>query len=172
MRRKAATIVFTIAVMVVAGAMGQAADAYHQTNLVSDLSGVAQHTDSQLINPWGIAFFPGGPFWVADNNSGVSTLYDASGNKFGLVVKIPAPAGSTAPATPTGIVANPTNAFFVNGSPAFFIFDTEDGTISGWNGGTEAMLAVDNSKEGAVYKGLAMIQNDSGFFLLAANFHS
>ena len=157
-----------------------AQNAYNQTNLVSDLAGVATHTDSQLINPWGIAFFPGNPpspMWVADNNSGFSTLYTPDGTKQGLIVTVPPPAGSPSgtTATPTGIVANTSSSSFaVGGSPSFFIFDTEDGTISGWNGnGTLAILAVDNStRTRAVYKGLALIHNDDGDFLLAANFRS
>src|SRR6267378_2703053 len=82
-----------------------AQNAYKQANPTSDLSGVAVHTDSQLVNPWGSAFFPGNPFWVADNNGGVSTLYDASGKKQSLVV--PIATASVKPcsrACPTGIV--------------------------------------------------------------------
>ena len=138
-----------------------AQSAYNQTNLVSDLAGVATHTDPQLINPWGIAFFPWNPpspIWVSDNNSGFSTLYTPDGNKLGLIVTVPPPDGSPSgtTATPTGIVANTSNSSFaVGGSPSAFIFDTEDGTISGWNGnGTLAISAVDNSaRTKAVYKG-------------------
>ncbi len=54
-------------------------NAYQQSNLVSDIAGMASHTDPKLVNPWGISFFPGQPFWVADNNSGYSTLYDSTG---------------------------------------------------------------------------------------------
>ena len=54
---------------------------YSQTNLVANTAGVANHTDSQLSNPWGISFVPGNPFWIANNNGGTSTLYDAQGNK-------------------------------------------------------------------------------------------
>src|SRR6202043_3189516 len=97
-------------------------NAYKQTNLVSDISGKAAHTDWQLVNPWGIAFPPGGPFWVSDNNSGLSTIYDTSGNKLGLVVTI-LPASGTGLGTPTGIVFNSTTSF--NGY--HFIFATEDG---------------------------------------------
>ena len=148
-------------------------NAYQQTNLVSDQAGMANHTDPKLINPWGIAFFPGQPFWIADNNSGFSTLYDGSGNIDPLVVTVPPPAGSNAPATPTGIVANSTTGFLAGGTPSLFIFDTEDGTISGWNGGSSnAILEVDHSSSGAVYKGLALITNSTGTFLLATNFNS
>ena len=88
---------------------------------------------------------------------------------------IPPPAGSSAAATPTGIVANVSQTgFVVGGLPSLFIFDTEDGTISGWNGGATVTLAVDNSMggAGAVYKGLAMITNNGANFLLATNFRS
>jgi uncharacterized protein (TIGR03118 family) len=150
---------------------------YKQTNLVSDTATVTPapaHVDTNLINPWGIAFFPGGPFWISDNNSGFSTLYDQTGMLQGTFT-IPPPAGSTLPATPTGIVANLSQTgFIVGGQPSLFIFDTEDGTISGWNGGANVILAVDNSMggAGAVYKGLAMITNNGANFLLATNFRS
>ena len=148
-------------------------NAYVQTNLVSDIPGMAAHTDPKLINPWGISFFPGQPFWIADNNSGYSTLYDAAGNSQAPTVLIPAPPGDVNPATPTGTVANSTPGFVVGSGPSLFLFDSEDGTISGWNGtGTTAILAVDHSSLGAVYKGLALITNSNGSFLLATNFNS
>jgi uncharacterized protein (TIGR03118 family) len=153
------------------------ANNYKQTNLVADTSSVTPapaHVDANLINPWGIAFFPGGPFWISDNNSGFSTLYDQTGMLQGTFT-IPPPAGSSAAATPTGIVANLSQTgFIVGGQPSLFIFDTEDGTISGWNGGANVILAVDNSMggAGAVYKGLAMITNNGANFLLATNFRS
>jgi uncharacterized protein (TIGR03118 family) len=149
-----------------------AQNSYAQSNLTSDLSHVAANTDSKLVNPWGIAFFPGGPFWVADNNSGFSTLYDATGKKQSLVVTTPPPSDMTGPGTPTGIVTNSTSGFLVAGAPAVFIFDSEDGTISAWWTGTQSSITVDNSDSGAVYKGLAMLTNTFGTFLLAANFNS
>ena len=80
--------------------------AYTQTNLVADQAGVANHTDAQLSNPWGISFIPGNPFWIANNNGGTSTLYDAAGNKQTLVVGIPSAATSPcSPGCPTGNVA-------------------------------------------------------------------
>ncbi len=148
-------------------------NSYQQTNLVSDVSGMASHTDPKLINPWGISFFPGQPFWVANNNSGYSTLYDATGASQQPTVLIPPPAAGAGPATPTGTVTNSTSGFVVGNGPSLFLFDTEDGTISGWNGtGTTATLAVDRSSMGAVYKGLAMINHNSADFLLATNFNS
>jgi uncharacterized protein (TIGR03118 family) len=152
-------------------------NSYKQTNLASDTAGIAPNTDAKLVNPWGIAFIPGSPFWISDNNSGFTTLYNQTGASSGSF-KIAPPNGSSNPATPTGIVT-PANGvtFNVNGQPGIFIFDTEDGTISAWTGGTSTILAVDNSTvpsaaTGAVYKGLALITNATGSFLLATNFRS
>ncbi|HZV59636.1 MAG TPA: TIGR03118 family protein [Candidatus Eremiobacteraceae bacterium] len=150
-----------------------ATNSFKQTNLVSDTAGLAPVTDPGLVNPWGVAFLPGNPFWVADNNSGLSTLYSKTGMIQPPPFTIPPPAGSSNPSTPTGIVANASGGFNVNGQSSLFIFDTEDGTISGWYGvGSSAFLAVNNSATGAVYKGLALISNSSGNFLLATNFNS
>src|SRR3974390_3452523 len=99
---------FLIFGMFIYAGIAVAQNSYAQTNLTSDLAGVAAKTDPQLVNPWGIAFFPGAPFWVADNNSGFSTLYDATGKKQGLVVTIPPPSDMTGAGTPTGIVTNNT----------------------------------------------------------------
>lgn len=152
---------------------------YRQTNLVSNLSGVAKFTDSNLTNPWGISSSPGGPFWISDNGSGKSTLYDNKGAPQSLVVAVPPAAGGKT-ASPTGTVFNgDASAFIVSkkgvSGASIFLFDTEDGTISGWNqtvDGTHAVLAVDNSKSGAVYKGLAIGTNRAGLFLYATNFHA
>jgi uncharacterized protein (TIGR03118 family) len=142
---------------------------YVQTNLVANVSGLANHTDSQLSNPWGISFLPGNPFWIANNNGGTSTLYDAEGNKQSLVVTIPsASVNPCTPGCPTGTVSN-SSSYFNGGA---FIFDTEDGILANWTGANSAVKVVDNSAEGAVYKGLALISNSSGTFLLASNFRS
>src|SRR5271170_4876766 len=144
---------------------------YSQTNLVSNTAGVAATTDSQLLNPWGISVLPGQDFWIADNNSGVSTLYDQNGKKdTGLIVAIPGassnPNGNCSPGCPTGTVANASGSYFSGGS---FIFDTEDGLVVYWNGSSNtAIIGKDNSASGAVYKGLALL----GTNLLAANFNS
>jgi uncharacterized protein (TIGR03118 family) len=170
---------FLIAVLVAALCASRATaqnTGYIQTNLVSDGAVTAPNTDKHLINPWGIAFAPGAPFWISDNNSGFSTLYDNQGVPQSLIVTIPPPSGTPGPATPTGIVANSTTSFAVNGSPAFFIFSTEDGTISAWTGGNNAVLEVDNpnfnSGTDPVYKGLALLTNGTNNFLLAANFRN
>jgi uncharacterized protein (TIGR03118 family) len=168
-------------------AYGQA-NSYSQQNLVTDPAGAGPVKDPNLINPWGICIIPGDPFWIADNSSptGVTTLYDHTGAMQGSFTVAP-PKGSSNPATPTGCVGNVAmtgfNVTAPGGAPAssLFIFDTEDGTISGWNGnGPASILAVDNSATsatpttaaGAVYKGLALLTNQTGTFLLAANFHS
>jgi uncharacterized protein (TIGR03118 family) len=151
---------------------------YAQTNLVSDMPGVAAHTDPNLVNAWGISMEPGQPFWIANNGTGTSTLYDGTGAPSPLVVTIPAPtAGATA--APTGTVFNPSNDFNVTSGgltgASTFIFATEDGTISGWSPGvnaTQAILAVNNSNSGAVYKGLALGTNSAGTFLYATNFRN
>ena len=143
---------------------------YSQTNLAANTAGVANHTDSQLSNPWGISFIPGQPFWIANNNGGTSTLYDAQGNKQSLVAGIPsASVNPCSPACPTGTVANSSTGYFNSGS---FLFDTEDGIIANWTGQANAVTVVDNSPGGAVYKGLALLTNNEGTFLLAANFNS
>jgi uncharacterized protein (TIGR03118 family) len=143
---------------------------YFQTNLVSNTAGVANTTDTQLLNPWGISILPGQDFWIANNNSGTSTLYDAQGNKNALVVTIPGatknPNGNCSPGCPTGTVANGNGSYFGGGS---FLFDTEDGIIANWTGASSAVVAFDNSASGAVYKGLALLNST---FLLAANFNS
>src|SRR5580693_1107293 len=153
-------------------------NSYKQTNLVSDTQGLAPVIDPNLVNPWGICIIPGDPFWIADNASamGVTSLYNAAGAIQGSFTIAP-PAGSSNPATPTGCVGNTVGGFNAGGSSSIFIFDTEDGTISGWTGGASSVLAVDNSAKhtaatGAVYKGLALVTNGSGSFLLATNFRS
>jgi len=152
------------------------AGSFEQTNLVSDIPGIARVTDSNLANPWGMSFLPTGPMWVSDNAMGVATLYNGSGQPFPvgspLVVTIPPPSIlPTATAAPTGNVFNPTADF----GGDRFLFATEDGTISGWSGGTSAVLRVDNTIDpttntGPVYKGLALASSGGNNFLYAANF--
>jgi uncharacterized protein (TIGR03118 family) len=143
---------------------------YTQANLVGDQAGVGAHTDAQLSNPWGISFIPGDVFWIANNNGGTSTTYDAAGNKQAITTGIPVAAHNPcAVGCPTGTVANTVATDF---GGATFIFDTEDGIIASWNGTLNAKTQVDNSANGAVYKGLALVNSAGGNFLLAANFNS
>jgi uncharacterized protein (TIGR03118 family) len=144
---------------------------YIQTNLVSDGSVSGTTTDANLINPWGMTASPTSPFWVSDNGTGLSTLYSGVGIAQGLIVTIPPPIGGSSPSTPTGVVFNGGADFQINpGQPARFIFATEDGTISGWATGTNALREVDNSASGDNYKGLAIGASGSNTFLYVANF--
>ncbi len=156
---------------------------FQQVNLVSNIPGQAIVTDPDLVNPWGISHSGGSPFWVSDNGTGVSTLYNPATTdiKLGLVVTIPPPPDSDPGTTskPTGQVFNGSMDFVVTtaagSGPARFIFATEDGTIAGWNPAadpTNAILAVDHSDAEAIYKGLAIAANAAGNFLYAANFHA
>lgn len=144
--------------------------AYTQTNLVSDIPGLAKFTDPDLVNPWGIIHSATSPWWVADNGMGLSTLYDGSGVKRSLVVTIPGIENSKS--TPTGIVFNGGPDFNITpDSPARFIFVTEDGTIAAWNPsqGTNAVIMVNNSPD-AVYKGTSIAENEGKNLLYVANF--
>lgn len=152
---------------------------FTEVNLVSDGSAPAAFTDPNLVNAWGLAASPTGPFWVANNGTGTATLYDGHGQAQPLVVKIPSPAGSSDTAAPTGEVFNGTSGFAVtaNGQtgPAAFLFATEQGTISGWNptvDPTNAVVAVDNSATGAIYKGLATGTINGQQVIYATDFHN
>jgi uncharacterized protein (TIGR03118 family) len=143
-------------------------NAFLQTNLVSDVPGLAAVTDPQLINPWGLTASNTSPFRVSDNQVGVATLYNGQGVKQGLVVNIPSASTSTfTHATPTGTVfdtdTNPADFNVTATGPSgqvtarsIFLLDTLDGTISGWNGtGKNAVIAPVNNP-GAIYTGLAI----------------
>ena len=153
----AATIILTLA-------SEPASAAYIQENLVSDIPGLATFTDADLVNPWGIAHSSNSPWWVADNKTALSTLYDGTGAKRALVVTIPG-----ANAAPTGLIFNNTTSFEVSpGATARFIFADENGNIEAWNTGASAVIK--QSVAGASYKGLAIGTNATGDFLYAANF--
>ena len=159
------------------------ADTYSWTNLQSDIAGVAAHVDPNLVNPWGVAVSPSGIIWVSDNGTGVSTLYHQDGTALSLVVTIPTSARNKDGGNPTGMVFNGTPSFQVtkngNSAPAFFIFVSEDGSISGWNPTldlTHAIIAVDNGTNNgtnrAVYKGATLGVANGHNFLYVTNFHS
>jgi uncharacterized protein (TIGR03118 family) len=154
----AATLLFAAATLAM-----PASATYIQTNLVSDGSVSGTKVDPELINPWGLVATSTSPFWVADNGTGLATLYNGSGTKQGLVVTIPLPGGT---ATPTGVVFNSSPNF----NNDLFIFATENGTIAGWRGvlGTTAETLFISSA--AVYKGLAIGSTSAGTYLYAANF--
>src|SRR5581483_10559085 len=144
---------------------------YQQTNLVSDVPGLAAMTDPHLVNAWGLSRTASSPWWVADNGTGLSTLYDGAGNIHTLVVTIPNAPGVTDPSAPTGTVANTSATDFLAapGVPSHFLFASEDGIISAWGGGPMANRKVNNAGV-AVYKGLTLAQNNGANLLYAANF--
>lgn len=142
---------------------------YQVTNLDSNQGSVVKTPDPLLVNAWGITRGPTTPFWVSDNGSGWSTIYNGAGKKQGLEVSIPT-AGGNGPGSPTGIVFNGSSDFQIQGSPAVFLFATLDGTISGWAPSVNlnsAIIAVKNS--GASFTGLAIASNASGNFLFAVD---
>src|SRR5450755_3093371 len=156
-----------VPVVASAGTSGQ----YVQTNLISDIPGVARITDPNLVNPWGQAASPTSPLWVADNGTNVSSLYTGGvkGSVPSLVVSIPEGA-------PTGVVFNPTGDFVVRteagSAPANFIFDSEAGRITAWSkavSGTKAKIEF--TSRNSVDKGLALASAGGAHFLYATNFH-
>lgn len=152
---------------------------FQQTNLVADAGGTAQHTDPGLSNPWGVALGQGLPFFIANNNRGNVKVIDPLGASVPpAVIGIPVPSGNTPPSRPTGIVFNPISQdFVVRGTPAQFLFATEDGTISTWgsiNGSNPsfALLARDDSASGAIYKGMSILTPQCcREYLALADFH-
>jgi uncharacterized protein (TIGR03118 family) len=168
-----------IAALLVAAALSAAgasagsttSGSYNVHNLVSDQAGVADHMDPNLVNAWGLDARPTSPWWVADNGTSLSTLYTADGTPQSLVVSVPT--------DPTGLVANLTTKFVLHkgssSGPALFLFDTEDGTLNGWNPsvtGTGTQVARDLSGSGAVLKGLAIASFGDKNRLYATDFHN
>jgi uncharacterized protein (TIGR03118 family) len=148
----------SVAVFSLAAALtAQPTQHYKQTNLVSNVPGVAPVTDPNLVNAWGMSRSSGSPWWVSDNGTGLTTLYNGAGAPQALVVTIPGADGSGG--TPTGQVFNGTNDFQLTpGNPARFIFVTEDGTVSGWNPAVNATVAQIkvNTHSASVFKGVAL----------------
>lgn len=158
-------LAFSLAPSLAMAACGQA---YAASALVKN---TGKNGDKQLINPWGLVYGPGSPFWVSDEGSGFSTLYDGTGKKQGLVVTIP-PAGGSGLGTPTGIVYNGSSEFQIMHWTSAFMFATLDGTISGWShfDPNNALIGVNNSTSGASYTGLAVTSHPSGNMVYAADF--
>jgi uncharacterized protein (TIGR03118 family) len=149
---------------------------YEYLNLTSNQSGMARNTDPLLINAWGLAYGPGGPFWISDEGNGWSTTYNGLGVPQSTKIIVPS-ANGIATGSPTGTVYNGSQEFQVkqgNGEPwpSIFLFATLDGTISGWapdSNPTRSIIAVNNSSTGASYTGLAITNHTSGNFLYAAD---
>ncbi len=158
---------------------------YTQTNLVSSTSGIAPVTDPQLINPWGLSRGSGSPWWISDNATGFSTLYDGAGIKQSLIVTIPPadPTNKNTPTgSPTGTISNGSQTDFLlaPGKPAVFLFCTIDGTIAGWNPtvavaqgaappSTQAVTMV-KTADGSSYTGLTSAFINGKQYLYVANF--
>jgi uncharacterized protein (TIGR03118 family) len=155
-------------------------DGYEQHNLVSDLADRADRVDPNLVNPWGLTSSHTGPWWVANNGTGTSTLYRGDGTPVPnptspFVVKIPS-ANGTDNGVPTGIVFNTSGGFRVSedekAGRSLFIFASEDGVISGWSPSVNPTAAIVGiTVPDAIYKGLAIAQTRFGTFLYATNFH-
>ena len=161
--------------LVTASAVGPS-QFYTQHNLVSDIVGLADHTDSNLVNAWGLDSGPTTPWWVSDNGKGKATLYNVS---TGAITIFTVPGAGGAQGNPTGLVFNGGTGFVVNngvGSPsaARFIFSSEDGTISAFKG-APIVTVVPNANapaHDAIYKGLAIDSRTAGQFLYATDFHN
>ena len=158
-----------VVVVVAAPLRAAEGNAFAMTPLVSDQPGMAPNTDPNLVNAWGLTSSPTSPWWVSDNGTSESTLYRGSD---GLPQPQPTPLVVNVQDDPTGTVFNSASAFTLpNGRPARFLFDTEDGQVLGWNGGTNAVQVVDLG-DNAVYKGLAIATTLAGPRLYATDFHN
>ncbi len=150
---------------------------YARSDLVSDLTNTATHVDARLVNPWGIVASPSS-VWINDNGMGLTTVYGPFGGVVRQAIHVPAPGGG--PGAPTGLVFNDSHRFTLtsgmNQAPSTFLISTEDGTIAAWNrfiSGTNAVIVVDRSAGGAVYKGLAIVRDTNNApNLYAADFHN
>jgi len=174
----------SLALSLSAVALGQH---YTQVNLVSNTSGVAPVTDPTLINPWGLSRSSSSPWWISDNGTGLSTLFNGAGVKNSLIVTIPKvdPNNKTFPAgTPTGTIFNsvPTDFVLPGGFASSFLFATLDGAIVGWNPNVgiapgaaapsvNVVIAV-KTTDGSSYTGLTSALVDGNRYLYAANFNN
>jgi uncharacterized protein (TIGR03118 family) len=149
---------------------GNASAAYVQTNLVSDISGLAAITDPNLRNPWGMSFNATSPFWVSDQATNMSTLYRITNGVVSQVaLQVAIPTTAVGPQGPTGQVNNNTSSFLVNGTPSNFIFANLNGSIAAWNNSAGTTAVTQAATAGAVYTGLAIANSAGGPFLYAAN---
>src|ERR1700684_2549362 len=176
----------TAASLTLSGVSIAYAQHYTQVNLVANTSGIAPITDPHLVNPWGVSRTSSSPWWISDNGTGLSTLYNGAGAINPLVVTIPKadPTSKTFPTgTPTGTIANAslTDFLLAAGAPADFLFSTIDGTISGWNPtvgiasgaaapSTHAVVVV-KTTDGSSYTGLTSATVNGKRYLYAANFN-
>ena len=161
-----------LSVVSILGGAQPATAQYVQHNLLSDQAGQAALVDPNLINGWGVSASATSPWWISDNGTGRTTLYNVGMGTIQGVFTVP---GAMGQGTPTGQVRNSGTGFVIdNGvappAPARFIFAGEDGTISGFKG-APIVIKVPNTT-GAVYKGLAIDSITNGKFLYATDFHN
>src|SRR5262249_37943997 len=173
MQRRAFALIFSF-VLALAFFPTTALAQYQLTNLDSNQFHLAQADDPLIVNAWGMARSAGSPWWISDQGSGWSTLYNGAGTKQGLVVSVPAAPGLPV-GQPTGIVFNPSTSgeFAVAGQQGVFIFDSLDGIIAAWAPGVSRFAAqrtpVDNSASQASYTALAITNYPSGNSLFAVD---
>jgi uncharacterized protein (TIGR03118 family) len=174
MQRNALTAIALLTIgPVVGGAHPAAAQFYVQHNLISDQNGQAPLVDPNLVNAWGLVSSATSPWWISDNGTGRTTLYNVGTGTIPIIFTVPGAMGQQG--TPTGLVFNGGTGFVIdNGvgapAPARFIFAGEDGTISGFKG-APIVIKVPNTT-GAVYKGLAIDSKTAGKLLYATDFHN
>ena len=146
---------------------------YTQATLTSDGSVAAPNVDPNLVNPWGMSRGSNDSWWISDNATGLTTLYDGNGVTQSLVVSIPSGSGSGT-GSPSGTIDNGTSSFAVTpGNPALFLFCTEDGTVSGWAPGANFGAAIITiNHPGSVYKGLTAAVMNNAQYLYVVNFNS
>ena len=142
-------------------------NAYIVHNLASNIPGLADNTNADVVNAWGLDANATSPWWISDNGTDLATVHTTTGAALGIR---PTVAGG-----PTGLVATTlataTSSFHVNGSRASFLFSTEEGVIRAWRGGmTEAAVVADRSAAGAIYKGLAIAASPDRLY--ATDFHN
>jgi uncharacterized protein (TIGR03118 family) len=156
---------------------GSDAEYYERRDLTADRDGIGEHTDPNLVNPWGLAYGPDSYFWVANEGSGTATVYDGDGadrsDVIGGPVRLPSVTGRS---RPTGIVYNGSSGFEIasgsDSGPSHFLFATLDGVILGWSPDVDpksGVIAVDNSSDSS-YTGLAIGRSGGQTLLYAANF--
>jgi uncharacterized protein (TIGR03118 family) len=164
--RLLSTLLGLVVVLASSAAFGQ----YSATYLTSNVSGKAAFTDPLLQNAWGIAYGPGGAFWVSDEADGWSTLYSATGQPQSLQVVVP-PASGSGPGSPTGMVYNASSEFAIDSWVSVFLFATLDGTIQGWSSFNPGSTLIGvPASGGASYTGLAITSHASGNMIYAADF--
>ncbi len=173
-----ATVIAGVMAGGILSAAASSSSVYQQVNLTGDLAGMATYTDPNLLNPWGIINLGGDRLLVADNHAGMVTSYRNNGRLGTFSLQIPAP-GSQSGGAVTDLAMNRSGRSFLldksgmHSRASLLLFVTEDGTIAGWNPAVDshhAMIAVNNSGAGAIYKSMSIAVGRGASRLFAANF--